>query len=188
MNIYIITENNYFFAGLKHTLKNGKTSVEKLSPQKLETSPDNKFKQSDIFIFYTSNYSLKLSFLLSTGHFPGKLFFIPANGKITFKEAFDRYSFLDAKSDLITVASKVLDTQQKSTEPMKIFKDELTEREKTILYQTINGMNVQSISRLLCISVKTVYSHRRNAFHKLGGRNLFEIWPFKEKILQTIAA
>ncbi|PAA94961.1 helix-turn-helix domain-containing protein [Serratia fonticola] len=188
MNIYIITENNYFFIGLKHTLKNDKNSVEKLSPYELEISPENKFKQGDIFIFHTSNYSLKLSFLISTGHFPGKLFFIPTNGKVRFKEAFSRYSFLDAKSDLMTVFSKVFDTQQKSIEQTKIFRDELTEREKNILHKTINGMNAQTISRLLCISVKTVYTHRRNALHKLGGRNLFEIWPFKEKILQTIAA
>ncbi|MBC3214215.1 helix-turn-helix transcriptional regulator [Serratia fonticola] len=68
----------------------------------------------------------------------------------------------------MTNASKVFPTQQKSIEPMRIFKGELTEREKTILYPTINDMRVQSISRILCISVKTVYTHRRNAFPKLG--------------------
>lgn len=66
-----------------------------------------------------------------------------------------------------------------------LMRDRLTKREKTILLHTISGMDAQSIGHSLSISKKTVYAHRRNALHKLGGRNFFEVSQVRDKSFRT---
>lgn len=48
--------------------------------------------------------------------------------------------------------------------------DELTRREKTILGMVGQGKSSEAIAELLCISVHTVRTHRRNLMQKLGIR------------------
>ncbi|WP_431223673.1 helix-turn-helix domain-containing protein [Serratia sp. L9] len=63
--------------------------------------------------------------------------------------------------------------------------DSLTSREKAVLLSMIDGMNMRAIGHSLRISTKTVYTHRRNALHKLGVRNLFQACPIKTSVLDS---
>lgn len=185
INIYIITDNNYFSLGIREKLKLKYKSIYNLSIKELEGSPKKIFKRNDVFIFYISDYSLQLSFLISTGHLPEKLIFISKNKNLKLNSTFKNHIFLDAHASPELISKKI--DEECKFGVKKNHKEQLTEREGTILYHTINGMSAQKIGKFLSISSKTVYTHRRNAFHKLGGRNLFEIWPIKEHIIMSIS-
>ncbi|WP_373994988.1 LuxR C-terminal-related transcriptional regulator [Serratia fonticola] len=47
-------------------------------------------------------------------------------------------------------------------------KGALTKREKLIIRHTINSVSVNKLRHYISISTKTVYSHKRKAFHKLA--------------------
>ncbi|MBC3253038.1 hypothetical protein BFS14_17770 [Serratia fonticola] len=183
MKINIITDNNYFFLGLQEKIKNDKNEIRKVEPKTLFEETKDEIRKADVFIFYISYYSVELSYLISTEQLTGQLIFIPTNNKVRFNFAFKKQCFLDANTDAEGILKKIKEGQQKGKLPEPPIKSSLTSREKTILLHTISGMNPQSIGRFLKISIKTVYSHRRNALHKLGGRNIFDIWPIREKII-----
>jgi DNA-binding CsgD family transcriptional regulator len=185
ININIVTENAYFYLGIKEHLQDDDWMVSRINPDELKKLRGNRFKEEDIFIFYTSNYLDKLSFLISRDSFPGRLIFIPTNNKVKFNSAFERHIFLDAYAGIEIIRNKIAEIQIDETSALDLIRDKLTEREKVILLHTINGMNAYSIGQFLRISIKTVYGHRRNAFLKLGGRNMFEIWPMRKEILRT---
>ncbi|RDL18879.1 helix-turn-helix domain-containing protein [Serratia fonticola] len=185
MGIYVVTENNFFFIGIKEQLPFEKGSIKKIHPNELEINSTATFYRDDVFIFHTSNFGIETSFLISTGGFPGKLIFIPTTSKEKFKLAFNRYVFLDTYATIDEITTKIINNNEHDSLNHHVISEPLTKREKTIMCHTINGMNVYKISQYLSISTKTVYSHRRSAFHKLGGRNLFEIWPFRGNFLRT---
>ncbi|MGL6011287.1 MAG: helix-turn-helix domain-containing protein [Shewanella oncorhynchi] len=184
MDIYVVTENNFFFIALKEGLPFNSKKINKILPDELENTSMERFNEDDIFIFHTVNFGIELSFLVSTGNFPGKSIFIPTTSKESFKLAFNQHVFLDTYATVDDIARKIRENSNEGCNDRKVIKDALTRQEKLILRHTINGMNAQSISRYLSISIKTVYSHRRKALHKLGGRNLFEIWPFRGKFIR----
>lgn len=185
VNINVITENHYFFVGIKEHLQDEERVVSKINLYELKNIPKKRFSVDEIFIFYTSNYMDELSFLISTNSFPGRLIVIPINSKVKFNAAFNKHIFLDSHAGIDVVVDKITDSLQDVEYPMDLMKDKLTEREKTILLHTMNGMNAYSIGQFLRISIKTVYAHRRNAFLKLGGRNMFEIWPVRKETLSA---
>lgn len=49
--------------------------------------------------------------------------------------------------------------------------DELTRREWQILSMIIHGAEITSVAKVLGLSMKTVYTHRRNIMNKLGCEN-----------------
>ncbi|QXN65169.1 helix-turn-helix domain-containing protein [Serratia fonticola] len=186
MTINIITDNNYFFLGIHAYLKNRHQAIRQLDPTKIKGMPKKSFDKEDITLFYTSRYSVDLSFLISTEFFLGKLIFIPTNNKIKFNVAFKNHVFLESNAGIKEISAIISQPTNAAPVSIKRHKDLLTDREKTILLHTIEGMNAHSISQHLCISIKTVYSHRRKAIQKLGGRNIFEIWPIKETIINSM--
>lgn len=56
MNIKVITENHYFFIGLKAYLQNDEREVSNIDFHELNSTPRNNLKSDDVYIFYTSNY------------------------------------------------------------------------------------------------------------------------------------
>ncbi|WP_114195751.1 helix-turn-helix domain-containing protein [Edaphovirga cremea] len=185
ININIVTENIYFFNGIKEHLQDDEHVVNRINPDELKNLPGSRFKEEDIFIFYTSNYLDELSFLISRASFAGRLIFIPTNSEVKFNSAFRRHTFLDAYAGIEIIRDKIAKNPVDEEFAMDLMRDKLTEREKIILLHTINGMNAYSIGQFLRISIKTVYAHRRNAFLKLGGRNMFEICPVRTETLRT---
>ncbi|HBE9178074.1 transcriptional regulator FimZ [compost metagenome] len=181
MSIYIVTENNYFFIAIKEGLKPNIMTIRKLSPKKLENDSLAQFNQEDTFIFHTAEFGMELSFRISTGSFPGRLIFIPTTDNGNFKRAFNQYAILDTHATIEDIHAKISENTRQDDTDNEAIKDPLTQREKAILRHTINGLDAYTISKRLSISAKTVYAHRRSALRKLGGRNLFEIWPFKGK-------
>lgn len=185
MSIYIVTENNFFFIGIKEQLPFNKSTIKKLPPSEFNNKSMNEFYNDDVFIFHTTNFSIEISFLLSTGGLPGKLIFIPTTSKERFRFAFNRYVVLDTYAKVNDISNEITNNNEIENLKYNIIKEPLTKQESIVMHHTINGLDASKISQRLSISTKTVYTHRRNAFHKLGGRNLLEIWHFRGKFLHT---
>lgn len=184
LNIRIITEDYYFFLGIKAHLCDKGAQVSKIDFCELQRYAECDFKKNDILIFNTSKYIDEFLFIISMSTFPGRIIFIPADNKMRRNLSFRKYVSLNSRTSIDNILSEI--TRSNDDLPsLDIIKDELTRREKVILIHTINGMDVQTIGEQLNISIKTVYAHRRNALQKLGGRNLFEIWPVRERVLTT---
>lgn len=184
MNIKVITENHYFFIGLKEYLQNDEREVSNIDFHELNSTPRNNLKSDDVYIFYTTNYINEILLLISSNPLPGRLIVIPVNNRSNFNIAFEKNILLDPYANIENILDKITEDFEHEKPSIDLQKGKLTKREKTILTHTINGMNATSISQFLCISIKTVYTHRRNAFIKLGGRNMFEIWPVRKEVLR----
>ena len=181
-NINVITNNNYFFVGMEAQLCADDRVINKMSLDELKNLPVDNFNQCDALIFHTPNYSDEMVFLLSVLTFPGDIILVGANARATFNLDFERRRVLDAHADDGSVEHE---PSEKVISAVHFIQYKLTRREKAILLHTIKGMSVQVIGQLLQISSKTVYTHRRNALRKLGGRNLFQVCPIKDTILTS---
>ena len=63
----------------------------------------------------------------------------------------------------------------------------LSDREKEILVMLGTGRSVQEIAGALCLSPKTVFSHRRKLLEKTGAQNLVELvfWSLRHRLLEV---
>ena len=184
VKIKVITENYYFFIGIKEYLQSDEIEVSNINIQELKNATRATLKNDDVYIFYTENHINDISLFISTTSIPGRMIIIPVNNRSNFNFVFEWGILLDPRVSIENILDKITEDVEQEKVSIDALKRKLTKREKTIITYTINGMNANSISQFLCISIKTVYTHRRNAFIKLGGRNMFEIWPVKKEVLR----
>ncbi|WMT16060.1 response regulator transcription factor [Serratia fonticola] len=151
----------------------------KIPPCELKTRSVYEFKESDVFIFHSLSHVDELSFLIAMTNFAGKLIFVQKRNLGELDFSLQEHVYLDANASIEAILKLINQNDGRAINFIR--KHKLTQREKSILLHTIDGMNTQSIGQRLKISTKTVYAHRRNALHKLGGRNFFEIWPVKKE-------
>lgn len=182
MNIYIITENNFFFIGIKEQLTFGDWVVKKINPDELRKNLTGKFHKDDTFIFNPSNFSVDILPMIYLIGSPANNIFIPTKKKGMESLKLKNLPYLDTYITIDEIKKKIINNEYDSLKPYDI-KNLLTKQEKTILKHTFNGLQPHIISRHMSISIKTVYSHRLKAIRKLGGRNLFDIWPLKGCLL-----
>lgn len=79
-------------------------------------------------------------------------------------------NIFDSESQLISIITKHLE-QKKSLNGNSDEDDPLSERETEVLLQIIKGHTNKEIAEILCISVHTVISHRKNIIVKTGIRS-----------------
>lgn len=175
MNVYIITDNYYFFLGMKQELDYEPSSIFRIDPERISQEQTDLFRDDDIYIFFIENNTLEFSAMLLSQEFPGRSLHIPKHRRA--RPAIKRTSPLYEDLDVNYMISKMNDEFEGRFKDMTQLKNTLTERERVILFHIMEGLSVRSISHILSISEKTVYSHKKRAFSKLGGRNLFEILP-----------
>ncbi|NCG55183.1 helix-turn-helix domain-containing protein [Serratia fonticola] len=184
MNIYIVTENNFFFIGVKEKLAESGKTIKMILPFELNVSKVDEFSDTDIFILHIENYSTELLFLLITRRLPGRIIITQTKRKLAGFSKPVNYRVLgynEPDDILINELNDDIDNDGRRVDNSK----KLTERESIVLTHVMDGMKVSTIGRLLCISTKTVYVHRKNAMNKLGGRNIFEILPLREEVLRS---
>lgn len=180
--INVITNNSYFFVGMEAQLCADDRVINRMSHDELKTLPIGGFNKQDALIVHTATYNDEIAFLVSVLTFPGDIILVPANARTTFHLDFERRMVLDVPTD---DGTSYHESPEKPVSTVHFIQHKLTRREKAILLHTINGKNAQVIGQLLDISSKTVYTHRRNALRKLGGRNLFQVCPIKDTILTS---
>ncbi|WP_419236570.1 helix-turn-helix transcriptional regulator [Serratia fonticola] len=185
MNIYIVTENNFFFIGVKEKLAESGKTIKMIPPLEFNIIKVDEFSDTDTFIFHVESYSTELSLLLITRKLPGRIIFTQAKRKPMKVSMLGKYITLGYNEGIDMLMNELNDDLNYDRRLVDNTK-KLTERELDILSHVMGGMKVSTIGRLLCISTKTVYAHKRNAMNKLGGRNMFEIFPLKENVLRSV--
>jgi DNA-binding CsgD family transcriptional regulator len=185
VNVNIITDNNYFFVGLEAYLHAEGRMISLMSLDELKNTSAGGFGKEDVLVFHMLNSMSEMSFLICVARFPGKIIFLPRGMKFKFDLELERNLTPEVDADAGTVFNelvKILDGKPRVT---TFLQESLTRREKAVLLSMIDGMNMQAIGHSLRISTKTVYTHRRNALHKLGVRNLFQACPIKTSVLNS---
>ncbi len=80
------------------------------------------------------------------------------------------------------ISPKLMDSMveyfQEEPAPNRISAENLTPREREVLKLIADGKTTKEISAGLCVSEKTVESHRYQIMHKLGAHNLAELIKF----------
>lgn len=187
MNINVVTDNTYFYIGLSEFFSSKGYSVQITHPNNLTLLKSCNIKEFDVFIFHTNTYSLVPYIWMSTIDYSGQLIFIPTIANAMFNFEFGEHTILDALVNAGVILDEIIKPKkQKRTTANKAPFPNLTEREKTTLLHNAAGVSIWSISKLLNISAKTVYAHRRNAFIKLGVRSFFEAYPIKEDRIDSL--
>ncbi|PVZ88860.1 hypothetical protein C9426_04950 [Serratia sp. S1B] len=178
MAIYVTTQNNYFFIGLASAMTAiGYTIKRETSHNLVDKIKKNKFKVDDIFILNMSHFCMNMSYLISTGEFPGRIIIIPTKDNNNFNHAFMQHTILNRKATI----EEIYDTIKKVTESKCLFqRNILSEREKSVFSYLIDGKSISFISIRLNISPKTTYAHKNSVIKKLGGRTFFDIWPIEK--------
>ena len=92
VNIKVITENYYFFIGIKEYLQNDEREVRNIEFHELNSAPRTNLKSDDVYIFYTLNNINEILLLISTNPPPGRQIVIPvigrSNSNVAFKKIF----------------------------------------------------------------------------------------------------
>ncbi|MBP1019117.1 helix-turn-helix transcriptional regulator [Serratia fonticola] len=183
--INIITDNYYFFVGLKAYLHAEGRVINQMALNELKNTSASSFGKEDVLVFYMLNSISEMSFLIAVAKFPGKIIFLPTAMKIKFNLSVERHIALAENADVDAVFNELVNIVGGELPVATFLHDSLTRREKAVLLSMIDGMNMQAIGLSLRISTKTVYTHRRNALHKLGVRNLFQACPIKTSVLNS---
>ncbi|MGL6144169.1 MAG: helix-turn-helix transcriptional regulator [Enterobacterales bacterium] len=180
--ISVVTNNSYFFVGIAAQLCAEDREISQMSSDELSKLSVDNFNQRDALIFHTPNYINEMTWLVTVLTFPGNIILVPARARVRFNLDFERRRVVDVHDD---AAAGYHEPPGKTVFIAQFIQYKLTRREKAILLHTINGKTPQDIGQLLAITTKTVYTHRRNALRKLGGRNLFQVCPIKDAILTS---
>lgn len=178
-NINVITNNSYFYIGMAAQLCADDRVINQMSFDELKQLSIDNFNQCDALIFHAPNYSDEMSFLIWVLTFPGDIVLVPAGIRTAFYLDFERRLVIDVHTD---DGTQQLAESEKPVSAAHFIHYKLTRRERAILLHTIHGKTPQAIGELLTITTKTVYTHRRNALRKLGGRNLFQLCAVKDKV------
>lgn len=174
MVVYLITDDNYFFIGLQAVL-NKEFCTLKLISHKDASSIDSKIKhEASAFVFHTSQYDYLPYSLFSFMNHRGGVVIISPKHLIKFYSSFNFGHVINEKSEIEDISQAISSVLLgKKTYPYNNIK--LTNSEKNILLHIMNGHSTAFISDFLDISIKTVYTHKRNALHKLGARKITDI-------------
>jgi|GEM_PF-3450326 len=175
MCIYIITDDVFFFTGLKSIMR------QRIGDEYIHLHSDNIFSflkgkvpgSEDIFIIASECLSLNLMVLLYLKNFMAKL--LVTENK-TNRALYHYLPSAVIKSNATAVDILTMINLDEIKHRHSMF-DKITERERVILLYTLKGISVRSIKSVMKISIKTIYSHRKNGLSKLGVRSLMDLLP-----------
>lgn len=176
MGLYVLTENNYLYAGFNHLFSQyfNQTCIHLTPKNVIPLFKLTPAKPDDIFIIASDSLFLSFSLLLYLNKLESRVLLIKnkSNEKLVGNLACD---FLDENLPLDAILSVFLNKNKRRdlfTFPV------ITDREKTVLLYTLNGLSVSSISERLNIAMKTVYAHKHNVLRKIGVRKVGDIIRF----------
>ncbi len=180
MRIHIFTENIYFSGGAVAFLEEKGYVVNVVSPYNKRYLDDLNLSDLVIFHFYKLTPSLNLQVLNLSGKL--KLLLVSSSnlklGVIcNINKSIDERASLE---QLFHAVSKTISSDIYYQEQY----NKLSERERIVLIDTLHGTKVFVTAKQLKLSEKTVYAHKINAFRKLGVRNIQDIMPLKDLILE----
>ena len=165
----MFSEDIYFHAGVKAIVeKECGLSVKLVTIGTVMTICKNRFiGRGDIFLVATGGFNMTMSALVMLACFSGRVFLLP-NDRNTLKNMCFFSSLLPSRvgDDYIKdiIKGNVVSTFPKTWQ--------LTYKESTVLSYRLQGMEVHNLSRLLAVSIKTIYAHQKNALKKMGVKSV----------------
>lgn len=184
MRFYILTQNNYIFAGLKHTLneyqENDFIQLDPKDDQNIEIYKSS--SASDIFFFIPDGEYLDLMSLMHLHHSHSSV--IIANNDISWN--------VSAVFDFTTLPQKfILSDILHALNLLKIKKKtiqfpRMTQNEKKVLILVNKGYAIPSISRLMNIKTKTALAHQLNALKKMGIKKTHHIYKLPKDYIRYV--
>lgn len=160
INVYIASNNTYFSLGIEHFFSGKTRKGREFSFIKISNI-------NDYFINYTNESGLGVGILIADVDF---LNLLCCDGRRKFFYWILPLEF--SRDNFITFKDKTTSYNH----------DELSCREAQVFSLIALGMNDSTISSFLGVSIKTIYSHRRNIMLKLKTNNRTNLW----KIINTI--
>lgn len=167
MSIYVISDDIYFVAGLKHFLSTNGIVTRRFSYESwLNEFPPAELTKEDTVIIDVNfnNCHAKLGMAKNIDYFGVTLVFIvdlPLQNQHT---GFYPYWLISKKSAF----KEYLSLLRARPDDENLHHNQLSRKEKLILKELASGNSAIFISRKLNISVKTISSHKQNAVRKLG--------------------
>lgn len=179
MMIYLITTNVYLQIGITHLAMDNGFYVNVINPG--DEIYTNKLNINSLVIFHVDRkdpsllprimkLSRRLRVLLISSH----------NLKLEIicnaSETIDERAPLEQILSAISSANGEIYHQKRETL--------LTVRERMVLLGILNGTQVNVMAKRLGLSAKTVYTHKLNAYKKLGAKNIHDIMSLKSVLLE----
>jgi len=167
MCIYIISDDMFFVSGLKYVLSANDTEIKEFRyADGLTFLYCGKFRQDDIVIIdvnYT-NTTPTPRIAQPTDYFGVNLVFVVDLPLLGEYSGFHPYWLVSKKCPF----KKILPLLKQLTNHAHEQTDHLSKKENIVLRELAGGRSTHFISRKLNLSVKTISSHKQNAFRKLG--------------------
>lgn len=171
MNIHVLANDSFFYYGLKSMLNVKGYDVCRSVP---DTDLNLKVKRNDIILLHSSAYDFNtLSLVVSLNNIASTII-IDSNPDVKLSV----FNNINTISDGKCSVDKLLTTFTNQKLGVKNYDKNLiplTKKEEEVLFHVISGRNKKIISRLLNISLKTIYVHQSNALKKIGVRRVRDI-------------
>lgn len=174
--IHIITQNAYLRLGLKHLFAGGGVCINILEHDR--PSLEKELLPSDIVIYHVDKTErLWVPKVLSIS-LRARVILLTSSSHLRIMAISNVIAMIDENASLASILSTIKENYSYNAIRRRREID-LTAREHYVLAETVRSTPSYTIARLLDISVKTVSSHKRSAYRKLGIRNIHDIFLLK---------
>lgn len=184
MNIYILTQNFYLYAGINNALKehlNAKI-IHITFDEVYDLLKKHFFLSDDVFILSSEFATLDFSSLLLLSESGAKTIISRNNFRFNYRDIFN-FAEIPQNfylSDLLQAIHLTPSIRKSTTLP------KITEREKSILFYISSGIDIYVVSEMLNISHKTTYQHLQNALKKVGIRKSRDIIKLPRNFIKNM--
>lgn len=171
MNLICITESYFFGVGLSHVAASlGRTIVVKSTLSKEE------LKKDDVYFYHLKNFdSVSINDLRYISQC-AKLFIL--NDTYIQSSILTRYYdsiTINARLSLLSVKKIIsckYESHQRAGNKAKDYFVPLNNNEALVIFKSIGGSDVREISKIMNLSIKSIYNYRRSALKKLGVKKI----------------
>lgn len=167
MSIYLISQNVFFNVGVRELIEREcGVKIKIIKIESLVILYEQGFVDGDdLFLVAVDDFNTTLSTLVMLRYFSNNIYVLPYNKNYLEGSDFFSLPFNDE------VGKEYIKSIVVGNGGERFLKEwELTSREATVLSYRLRGVNVYSISCLLSLNIKTIYTHQKNALRKLGIR------------------
>lgn len=174
MRIYLISENNFLFEGIKRIIEDEYGIPVMLTNNNalMIQCRSGFIKKSDIFLVTTDSAYTTLSTLVLLEGFACDFFLLGYNSHNTTRDDHNLPLFTPEKLD-INYIKKILKGYVTPNPDRRL---NITKKEAVVFSYILQDHCISSISKKLNISKKTVYNHQRNISIKLGVKRISHVF------------
>lgn len=175
--IYIVSDNYFLFNGIKEIMLPKKIKL--MKPNYVHDELLRSLSKEDILLIDTGPCCNDITDLLLGEFNKFRIVFMNRIKKNTVNPHLIRSVSNTLNSDVsLTEFHDYILKALAGDVPSENINAILTKREEIILRDSLRGLTTQAIADSLGVNVKTVYTHRSNACHKLGVNKITDALPF----------